>query len=221
MRREITEAFSRSDVPEVIRLIDRNFETHNYSLWYLFRDEQRKIFSYILDSTLEEIEASFHQIYEHNYPIIQAMRDLNIPLPKALAVPVEYTLRARLREVLETELPDLGQLKGLMDEIKRWEFDTDKSSLGYIASRRIESLMERFFSIPRDLQLLQVIEGVLRILQTQSIELNLMKAQNLHFRITRSLYRTIAAEATRGDKAAQRWVTLFDSLGAHLQFWSA
>ena len=221
MRREITHAFSRSDVPEIIRLIDRNFDTHNYSLWYLFRDEQRKIFSYILDSTLQEIEASFHQIYEHNYPIIQAMRDLNIPLPKALAVPVEYTLKAKLREVLEAELPDLDQLQSLMDEIKRWEFDTDKSSLGYIASSLIESLMENFFATPRDMQLLQVVEGVLRILQSQSIELDLMRAQNLHFRITRSLYRTIAAEATRGDKSAKQWVALFDSLGGYLQVWSA
>jgi Domain of unknown function (DUF3536) len=32
MHQEITEAFSRSDVPEVLRLIDRNFEVHNYSL---------------------------------------------------------------------------------------------------------------------------------------------------------------------------------------------
>jgi alpha-amylase/alpha-mannosidase (GH57 family) len=221
MRREIIDAFSRSDTPEIIRLIDRNFENHNYSLWHLFRDEQRKIFSHILDSTLQGIEASFHQIYEHNYPIIQAMRDLNIPLPNALAAPVEYTLKAKLREALKAEFPDLAQLQNLVDEIKRWEFEGEKNSLGYIASVRIETLMARFAADPRDLQLLNVVEGVLRILQAPAIELDLMKAQNLHFHIARHHYQMIAEEARTGDETAKEWVSLFDSLGTYLQIRSA
>jgi alpha-amylase/alpha-mannosidase (GH57 family) len=221
MRREIIESFSRGDAPEVIRLIDRNFENHNYSLRHLFRDEQRKIFSHILDSTLQDIGASFHQIYEHNYPIIQAMRDLNIPLPNALAAPVEYTLKAKLREALKAELPDLAQLQNLVDEIKRWEFEGEKNSLGYIASVRIETLMESFAADPRDLQLLYAVEGVLRILQAPAIELDLMKAQNLHFHIARHHYPTIAEEARMGDKAAKEWKSLFDSLGTYLQVRSA
>jgi alpha-amylase/alpha-mannosidase (GH57 family) len=221
MHQEIAEAFSRSDAPEVIRLIDRNFENHNYSLWHLFRDEQRKIFSHILDSTLQDIEASFHHVYEHNYPIIQAMRDLNIPLPKALAVPVEYTLKAKLREALNAELPDLAHLQNLVDEIKKWEFEGEKKPLGFIASGRIETLMERFADDPRDLQLLNAIEGMLRILQAPAIELDLMKAQNLHFRIARQIYQTIAEEARRGDESAKEWVSLFDSLGTYLQIRSA
>ncbi len=221
MHQEITEAFSRGDVPEVIRLIDRNFEIHNYSLWHLFRDEQRKIFSHILDSTLRDIDASFHQIYKHNYPIMQVMRDLNIPLPRALAAPAEYTLRTKLREVLKAELPDVALLENLVDEIKRWEFEGEKNSLGHIASGRIETLMERFAVDPRDLQLLNAIEGMLRILQAPTIELDLMKAQNLHFRIAGQLYQTIAEEAREGDETAKEWVSLFDSLGTYLQIRSA
>jgi hypothetical protein len=88
---KITEAFSRNDMPEVIHLIDRYFEVHNYSLWSLFRDEQRKIFSHILDSTPQNIEASFHQ---------KAMQEIDISPPNSLTAPVEYTLKAKLREVL-------------------------------------------------------------------------------------------------------------------------
>ncbi|MCI0659730.1 MAG: DUF3536 domain-containing protein, partial [Acidobacteria bacterium] len=94
MHEEITEAFSRSDIPEVIHLIDRNFEVHNYSLWDLFRDERRKIFSHILDSTPRDSEASFLQ---------KARRDLNIQLPKAPTAPVGNTLKTKLREVLKVK----------------------------------------------------------------------------------------------------------------------
>jgi len=69
MRQEIQNAFGRSDVPDVIRLMDTHFETHNYSLWHLFRDEQRKVLGQILESTLNEVEASFRQIYERSFPI--------------------------------------------------------------------------------------------------------------------------------------------------------
>jgi hypothetical protein len=152
---------------------------------------------------------------------VQAMRDLNIPLPKALAVPMEYTLKAKLREMLQAEVPDLVRLQSLMDEINGREFETEKSSLGYIASSRIETLLERFTADPRDLQLLQTIERMMRILQAPSIKLDLMKAQNLHFRIARTLYQTITAEATRGDESAKQWIRLFDSLGTYLQICSA
>lgn len=221
MYEELSEAFARSDVPEVIRLIDRHFEIHNYSLWHLFRDEQRRIFSYILDSTLQRIESSFLQIYEHNYPIIQAMRELEIPLPKALAAPVEYTLKARLRDAMKAELPDIGKLQSLVEEIGRWEFVDETKSLGFIASRRIGALMERFAADARNLELLATIEAMVRIMRIPAIELDLMKAQNLHFRIARQIYRTISEEAERGDEKAKDWVLLFDNLGTYLQIRSA
>ena len=81
--------------------------------------------------------------------------------------------------------------------------------------------MERFAADPRDLQLLNAIEGMLRILKAPAIELDLMKAQNLHFRIARQLYQTIAEEAKSGNLAANEWLSLFDSLGTYLQIRSA
>ncbi|MEJ2066434.1 MAG: DUF3536 domain-containing protein, partial [Deltaproteobacteria bacterium] len=92
MSQEIKDAFTKGDIPEVIRVMDKHFETHNYSLWHLFRDEQRKVLSQILDATLEEIEVSFRQIYEHHYPVMQVMRGMHIPLPKALATTLEFVL---------------------------------------------------------------------------------------------------------------------------------
>jgi hypothetical protein len=73
----------------------------------------------------------------------------------------------------------------------------------------------------RILDLLQTIEGMMRILQAPPIELDLMKAQNLHFHIAKTLYQTIAAEARRGDEFAKQWVGHFDSLGTYLQIRSA
>ena len=46
---EVTQAFSRADIPEVIRTLDRVFGRDIFSLKSLFRDEQRKILNQIFE----------------------------------------------------------------------------------------------------------------------------------------------------------------------------
>src|SRR5260370_28149008 len=50
LTREAVEGFRRADFAEVIRFMDRRFGESNYSLWSLFRDEQRKVLEQILTS---------------------------------------------------------------------------------------------------------------------------------------------------------------------------
>ncbi|HUU80713.1 MAG TPA: DUF3536 domain-containing protein, partial [Acidobacteriota bacterium] len=143
MCQEIKNAFGKSDIPEVIRLMDKHFETHNYSLWHLFRDEQRKVLNQILDSTLKEIEASFRQIYERHYPIMQVMREMQIPLPKAFATATELLISTDLRRELKNEDLNFERIQKLVEETKRWSLELDKKSLGFVASQKINSLMQR------------------------------------------------------------------------------
>ena len=84
---EATAAFSRADIPEVIRAFDRGFGVDTYSLKSLFRDEQRSILSQILISTLDEAEAAYRQLYEHHAPLLRFLIDLKAPLPKAFRLP--------------------------------------------------------------------------------------------------------------------------------------
>jgi alpha-amylase/alpha-mannosidase (GH57 family) len=213
MRQQIIEAFSRSDLPEIVRLMDRHFQTHNYSLWHLFRDEQRRIFDRILTSTLEEIEASFRRIYDHNYPIMQVMRELNIPLPQALSTPAGYVLNANLRRLLEAEDPDLDQLRNLLDEARKWGFKTERAVIGFAASNRLIALMERLWRDPNDLRLLTSIETLLQTLQPASIDLDLMKAQRLYLHLARQNFQEKRKRAEEGDQNAREWAQCFDALG--------
>src|SRR5262245_19800776 len=54
MKQELTGAFNRGDFSEVIRLLDRHFGESTYSLRSIFHDDQRKILSRILQSSLAE-----------------------------------------------------------------------------------------------------------------------------------------------------------------------
>jgi alpha-amylase/alpha-mannosidase (GH57 family) len=216
MREEIKGAFSRSDTPEIIRLMDKHFESHNYSLWHLFRDEQRAVFSRILESTLSEVQVSFRQVYEHNYQIMQVMRELHNPIPKALMTAAEFTINSGLRAALESEETDLEHLRGQIEEARKWGVELDRTTLGFVANRKIDSLMRRLSDTPEQIPLLKEAASLVGLLGPLNLALDLWKAQNVHFSIARQLRQPMRERAEAGDLEAAEWLEHFDSLGSHL-----
>jgi hypothetical protein len=217
MHQEIKGAFLKGDITEVIHLMDKYFGTHHYSPWHLFKDEQRKVLGQIVEGTLKDIEALFRQIYEHHYPLMQAMKERGAPPPKALATPLEFILNTDLRKLLENEELDLDRLQKLIEEVKRWSFEPDKITLGFVASQRINKLMEKLSQTPEDVLVLQKIEAILRILSALPLELDVWKAQNVYFSIGKQLYSGMRENAEKGDNNAKKWIEHFDSLGHYLQ----
>jgi len=216
MRQEIKNAFGKSDIPEIIRLMDKHFETHNYSLWHLFRDEQRKILNQILDSALKEIEDSFRQIYQRHYTVMQVMREMHIPLPKAFVTTTELLISTDIRRELKNEELDFERIEKLAEEVKRWSLELDRKGLGFFASQRINSLMQRFSQTPFNVTLLETIENVFRILTALALQLDLWKAQNIYFSIGTQRYDEMEEKSNKGDTRAKKWLKHFNKLGEYL-----
>jgi alpha-amylase/alpha-mannosidase (GH57 family) len=217
MRREIEKAFGRSDIAEIIRLMDTYFQTHNYSLWHLFKDEQRKVLNKILESTLREIEASFRQIYERHYQVMRVMQEMRIPLPRAFATATELIIGHDMRKELEREELDFGEIGRLVEEVRRWSLDLDRKSLGFVVTEKINSLMRELSHEPDQVALLETIENLLVSLNGISLETDLWMAQNVYFSICRAQYDAVEERASQGDEAAQTWLTHFKVLGEHLR----
>ncbi|HBR15588.1 MAG TPA: glycoside hydrolase [Candidatus Omnitrophica bacterium] len=217
MHKEIKEAFLQSNITDVIHLINKHFGQESYSLWDLFKNEQRKIMDQILEKTLESIETHFRQIYDYYYPLMQIRKDIRAPLPKVLAMTVEFIFNRDLCKLLENDMPDVERLEKLAGEINRWSFMRDKESISLIASERIDALMQRLAKNPQDLELLRTMEACLRILKTLSLQLDLWKAQNFHFMIGKKFYRSMVEISRTGDLMAHSWVESFDKLGNYLQ----
>jgi len=216
MGREVRNAFNKSDVAGIIRLMDKHFETHNYSLWHLFRDEQRKVLNKILESTLGEIETSFRQIYERHYSAMQVMREMRIPVPKAFATATELILSTNIRHELQNEELDLEEIQRLVQESERWSLELDKQNLGFVANQKINLLMQRLSQAPHNIALLDTIGDVLRVLSAIPLELDLWKAQNIYFSIGTQRYNEMEKKSDQGDSKAKKWLTHFNRLGKYL-----
>ncbi len=217
MYREIDTAFVKSNIAEVIRLIEKHFGHNNYSLWHLFRDEQRKVLNQVIRSALEERESSFRQSYKQYYPIMQVMESMNIPLPKAFDTTAEFTLNTDLRNILETDAIDFETLESCIEEIKRWNITIDKKTLGFVAMQKVNSLMGRLQTIPENTQLLETINKLLQSLDTLALELNMWEAQNIYFSVGKKTYTDMHTKKQAGDSSAAQWLQEFDQLGHYLR----
>ncbi|MEW6375844.1 MAG: DUF3536 domain-containing protein [Thermodesulfobacteriota bacterium] len=215
MHGEIREAFNKGDITDVIRLMDKHFGMNNYSLWHLFKDEQRKVLNQVLRSTLEGIEVSFRKIYEENYPIMSFLQSLQMPLPKPLTVAAEYIVNMDLKRVFEGEDLDTEKLESLINEAKKWSLEIDKGTIGFVATSWLNALMERLRQQPEEVASIEKIEKVLQLLKSLSVELDVWKPQNECFLIEKKHYNSMKERAAKGDDFAKRWVEIFPRFCSH------
>jgi alpha-amylase/alpha-mannosidase (GH57 family) len=216
VEQKLKEAFESGDNNEVIRLMNTAFDQKSYSLSHLFKDQQREIVNRLLENTWEDIEASFRHIYDHNFTLMLTIRNMHMPLPRALATPAEFILNEDLCRDVEAEKIDLNRLKNLAEDVQRLSLDLDKDRLRFVFGRRISRLMDRFEESQDDLDLLQTIGKTLEILKIIVTDIDLQNAQNIFFSVTKSKYSKVEEKAQSGDKTAAQWVADFKNLAQQL-----
>lgn len=216
MKDDLKTAFARGDTTEVMRVMSIFFRGNNYSLWHLFKDQQRRVLNQLLSSTWEEIEATFRHIYEHNFTIMQIMRGIHMPLPSALCAPAEFIINKDLCNEMRCQETDLPALRKLADQVVKLCLRIDTSALGYEASHKINYLMGKLENSPEDIKLIDKTSQLIGILLEIVPDLNLHTAQNILFVITRKKYPEMNIKAKSGDQQAQNWCDHFRALSNYL-----
>lgn len=213
MYKKIKGHFRKGNDAWTKKAIEEKFEKEHYSLRHLFKDEQSKILYQIIDANFSQVEASLRQINEHNYPLIQVIKQMHIPLPKVLVNTVLVLLNADLLRLIGNDPVDFQRLGVLVEEIREWALEIDKVSIGFMARRKIDAMMELLSHNPNEIQLMEMIANLLRILGPLELSLNLWKTQNIYFSIKRQHYRTFQDKIENQNQEAQRWIDAFHQLG--------
>ena len=209
---KLRQAFSKGNTTEIVRLMNVSFNGNSYSIVHLFKDQQRRILYRLLRPAWDEIEASFRQTYQHHYAVMQMMRGMGIPLPKVLAVPVEYLLNEDLRRTIGRRDANLQKIRDLADQIEQFGLQLDQSVLSFESGQRIARLMREMEGSPEDIRLLAEGEQTCKVLLGIAKDVDLQSAQNILFSISRSTYPAMASKAQSGDPAATTWLTHFCDL---------
>jgi alpha-amylase/alpha-mannosidase (GH57 family) len=216
MQAELKAAFSMADVPQLIIAIERQFGSHSYTLWDLFKDGQRKVIYYILNSTLQDLEREYRQIYRQYFPLLKVMREMQIPVPKALEDPVWHILNADIKKTLKSDTIDTADLYILVHEMINGKFAPDAPVLEFAATRAVTTRMQKFLTSSDDIILLETINTIFRTLLPLNLNYDLWVCQNLFFRIGRAQHAGMREKEKAGDEKARRWLAAFEELGGYL-----
>jgi alpha-amylase/alpha-mannosidase (GH57 family) len=186
MANAVSDAFGRADLPEALRVLDRHFEGTAYSLKSLFRDEQRRIVTRILENTLAEAEASYRQIYEHHASLMRFLAGLHAVAPKVLLLTAEFVINGSMRRVLEAEELDLEEARSLLETATREKINLDVTGLEYLLRRRLNRMADELAENPGNLPLLARIHAI--ISTPWPFEINLWRVQNVFYGLLESEY---------------------------------
>jgi alpha-amylase/alpha-mannosidase (GH57 family) len=217
MKDEINDAFEEGDISKALRLMDKHFESNIFSLWHLFRDEQRKVLDMIFELTYESVDASYRHIYEDNYAIMGFYQNLQRRVPRSFRLAARYLLNNDLKKAFnETDL-GIEKVKKLIDDIQKWSIKVDDTTVGYVAGKWITGTMERLNEEPEDILLIEKINDVIEASTPLALPLDLWKAQNIYFSIGRNLHGSMEEKAGKNESAAKEWLEAFLRLGHYLQ----
>jgi alpha-amylase/alpha-mannosidase (GH57 family) len=209
------DAFSRSDLAATIHGLDRGFAGHTYSLKNLFRDEQRKVLTEVLESTVEHSFSVAREIYEDEAQLLRFMSDCGIPIPRELKAAAEVALNGLLRQALAAPELDQSAIQGLLEEMRIAGIPLDQAGLEIVLRRNLEKGADRFFEDPRNLARITKFRENLVAARSLPFPLVLWSVQNRCYEVLQKIYPQVSEKAAR-DKADARWAAQFQELAALL-----
>lgn len=213
IKKELLDAMQPGGIPGVIRLLDAFFAETSLSIRSLFRDEQRRIFNMLCNSTLEEAESAFRQLHERYDPLMRFHTRLGIPIPKVLQMAAEFDLNVQLRKLLAEETPPLPEIESRLREAREEQVTLDETTL-LAMQQAIERAADRFREHPEDLDRLEIYEALVAAVREAQLSVNLRHPQNEYYVMKETVRPVFAGNGNSPD--AQRWVQLFDALGEKL-----
>lgn len=185
MKSELKAAFAMSDVSQLIIAIERHFGSRSYTLWDLFKDGQRRVLYYILNSMLTNLESEYRQIYRQYFPLLKVMREMQVPAPRALEDPIWQILNTDLQKAIRKKNIDMADLYILVHEMVNGKFTPDAAPLEFAATRAILSRMQQIPDSADDISLMETINALFRTLAPLFLKYDLWESQNMYFRIGR------------------------------------
>jgi (1->4)-alpha-D-glucan 1-alpha-D-glucosylmutase len=212
----VAETTERADIAEVVRLLDGYFEGLGYSIQTLFRDEQRTFLELILQSTLDDDEAIYRQLYERRTPLMHMLTSLQTPLPKTLHAAAEFVVNSDLRHAVEETPPDIEAIGSILERARIWNIELDKEEFIYTLDQTMEQLSEQLLAQPENPDLLKNLDTLVEVAHLMPFDVDFWKIQNAYYEMITTIYPEIQESADEGEEDALSWTDHFMTLGDKL-----
>jgi alpha-amylase/alpha-mannosidase (GH57 family) len=210
MKVRITNAFEEGRLGDVIGLMQTYFGPEKYTLWQLFKDEKRKVLDMITYQSMKELEESLRIVYNRDYPLVKALVNNDIPIPKAYTTTFEYILNADLLNCFLADRINVKAFERVMDELAKWELKIeDPGKVSRLAGESIFKELKRINAERSNIKRIERLNRIFPLLKQFKLEPILYQSQNLYFEISRE-------EEVETLSHKPEWVKQFKLLGENL-----
>ncbi len=211
MQSKMVDAFEDGRLGDVISIMQTYFGPEKYSIWSLFKEEKRKILDTIANEGMEDIESSLRRAYNRDYPLVNALSNNDIPIPKAYRTTFEYILNADLLKCFQPDRINIKTLERIVGEIDRWSLNIeDPGKVERLAGESIYKELQRVSAERDNVKRIQRLNRLFPILAKFKLEPNLYLSQNLYFKMS------LEHKATLNHELHADWLEQFYFLGDNL-----
>jgi len=192
MKVKIVQAFSDSKVYRVVDIMQQYFGGSNFSFFELFKDERTKVLKKILKSSVSSAADSYKRIFERNYNLLNVIQAAEFAVPSVIKRNTEIVINMELHQSLQKPEADIGKLKHLVQEAKKWQIPVEKNLLSFETTNKINGMIEKFSQQSEDAGIFKDISQVLSLVETIDLDPSLNKLQNQLLQISREFARVWA-----------------------------
>jgi alpha-amylase/alpha-mannosidase (GH57 family) len=209
MQARMISAFEEGRLGDIIGLMQTYFGPEKYTIWQLFQDEKRKVFNFITQQSMSDLEESLRRVYNRDYPLVMALATNDIPIPNAYRTSFEYILNVDLVNCFLTDKINIRQVERIMTELGKWDLRIeDPGKVEKFAGESIFKELKRISAEGDSYKRIERLNRLFPLLVKFNLKPNLYKSQNLYFEISKS------SHGQNGRSA--EWLKQFNSLGENL-----
>ncbi len=207
MKFRVGTAFDEGRLGDVLGYMQTYFGPDKYTLWQLFKDEKRKVLDMITQQSMRELEESLRRVYNRDYPLVNALSNNDIPIPRAYTTTFEYILNADLVNSFQPEKINVKEIERIMGEMVKWELTIeDPDKIERLAGESIYKELKRISAERSNVKRIDRLNRVFPLLQKFKLEPILYKSQNLYFEMSKE----------KGSEKPE-WIAQFKLLGENLK----
>jgi len=145
MKADLLARCARRSVADLVRGLDEHFPGGVASLSHLFLEERRRVLADVIRATLEKHEETYRQIWEENRKLVHYVREVDAPIPEALALVARHVLEQEVAAALAS-LPELGVMPGrvfaLVEEARALGLTLDLSPQRFVVHRAVGQALD-------------------------------------------------------------------------------
>ena len=214
MQVRMVNAFEEGRLGDIIGLMQTYFGPEKFSIWQLFQDEKRKVFNFITQQSMIDLEDSLRRIYNRDYPLVMALANNEIPIPNAYRTSFEYILNADLVNCFLSDKINIRQVERIMTELVNWDLRIeDPGKVEKFAGESIFKELKRIAAEGDSGKRIERLNRLFPLLVKFNLRPNLYKSQNLYFEISRS----IQMNNGRSDDWKRHFAMLGHNLGVRVE----